>query len=116
MGVDLTLLPMLSESAWGSHDVLHLERRRDLWSAVNELEQEEIPQEMFSYLGRDRQGEYQYGVLETDAYGLRVKWTTVAELLKLSGHHCVQDNFLNRAVWAYLFQLPLDWKVALYWS
>ncbi len=119
MGVDLRLLPLLGPEAWVSHSMLDLERRRALWPAVEALSSQEIPEPLSCYLNRVPDGSYQgepcYGYIEKDPYGNRLRWTTAKELLKLSNHESVQDNYLNRAVWAYLAQIPPDWKIVLYW-
>ena len=115
MGVDLTLMPLLSQDYWAAHDVIRLERRRELWGDINALPQQEIPQPVHCYMARDKDGETCYGDAETTAYGDKMKWTTAADLLTLKDHEAVQDNWMNRAVWAYLAVMPPKWKIILYW-
>ena len=115
MGVDLTLLPLFSPRTWFSHDLIRLERRRDLWPQIVELRQHEIPEKLGCYLAHDAQGETCYGDIDQDCYGDTLKWTTPSELLKLKDHHEVKDNWQNQAVWAYLAHMPPDWPIVLYW-
>ena len=116
MGVDLTLMPMLSKQFWCAHDLIRLERRRELWEPISQLPQQPIPKPISCYLARDeKSGERCYGDAETTSYGERITYTTAADLMTLKDHHGVKDNWLNCAVWAYLAQMPPDWPIALYW-
>ncbi len=115
MGVDLTLLPLLSKDYWVAHTKLDLERRRDLWEPITQLRQQPIPGKLGCYLARTADGETCYGDIEGDPYGGRLQWTTAGELLTLKDREEVQDNWENRAVWSYLSQMPPDWPIVLYW-
>lgn len=115
MGVDLTLLPVLGNGHWFSHQVIQLERRRDLWDQIAELRQQDVPEKLSCYLARTAEGETCYGDIDQDCYGDALKWTTPAELLKLKDYHEVQDNWQNKAVWAWLAEVPPDWPIVLYW-
>lgn len=115
MGVDLTLLPLLNKDFWASHQVVQLERRRELWDPIIELPQRDVPKPLSCYLALLPNGERGYGVLTEDPYGGSLKWTTPEDLLKLRNREEVQDNWQNRAVWAWLAELPLDWPIVLYW-
>ena len=115
MGVDLRLLPLISPNFWASHDMLGLERRRELWTAIEELPQFDIPEALYCFCARAANGEAFYGMEEESPYGNRLKYTTVGDLLTLAGHPAVIDNWKNRAVWLYLSQMPPEWQVVLYW-
>lgn len=119
MGVDLTFLPFWSENPTCdfSHDMLSLERRPELWDAIYELPSRDVPEKFRSYRGtNDDFDETCYGLTIRDCYDSPVKYTTAKHLLTLYNRPAVRDNHTNRAIWAYLKELPLDWKIALYWS
>ncbi len=42
-------------------------------------------------------------------------YATAGDLLKLSEHSAVLDNWQNKAVWAYLANMPATWPIVLYW-
>lgn len=116
MGVDLRLLPLLSKDFWCAHEILSLERRRDLWDEILKLPQKPIPQPLSCFLATDKtSGEICYGYIETDPYGGRPHYTTAGDLVTLRDNHEVQDNPKNRAIWAYLAETPPDWPIVLYW-
>lgn len=121
MGVDLTLLPFDCDydDLSYSHVVLNLERRGDLWTPIQRLEdanQRRVPERFMSYLSRDEEYEEpHYGRTTETPYGDPLLYVTSAELLTLSEHEGVTDNAKNRATWAYLRELPKETKVALYW-
>lgn len=117
MGVDLTLMPLLSKDYWAAHDMLRLERERDLWDPIAKLPQAPIPKPLSCHQARNKEtGDTCYGDAENTPYGDRMTYTTVADLLMLNDHEGVQDHWRNKAVWAYLAQMPGDWKIVLYWS
>lgn len=117
MGVDLTLLPLIGPDFWAAQEMLRVERRPELWDNVNALPQKPIPKPLSCYLARDpKYGETIYGDIETDPYGGRPTYTTAGALYKLKDHKAVQDNWKNRAIWAFLEKLPADWPIVLYWS
>jgi hypothetical protein len=115
MGVDLTLLPLMSPDFWCSHDVIEVERRRELWPEIEKLEQHHAPGPLRCFLARDKDGETCYGNVKKTPYGDRLMWTTPRRLLTLKDHEAVQDNWRNRAVWSYLASMPPEWPVVLYW-
>ena len=115
MGVDLTLMPLMSKDFWASHDLLRLERRSEFWPEIAKIEKAEVPQPVYCYVARGQDGEAKYGELSETPYGTPLPWTTVGALLELKDHECVQEHRLNRAVWKYLSELPPDLPVALYW-
>lgn len=117
MGVDLTLMPLLSKDTWCSHDLIRLNRRRELWDPVAALPQWPIPKALSCHQARDpKTGETCYGDAETTPYGDRMTYTTAGDLFTLGDHEGVQDNWQNKAVWAYLANMPPDWPIVLYWS
>jgi len=116
MGVDLYLMP---EETYGlgpnyphrySQTVLDCCRKSILFNEIAKLSSKEIviPNTFCGDNGR-------YGITTFDAYGNILKSVKVKELLTLSNHEEVLDNWKNRAIWAYLACLPEDLDVILYW-
>ena len=118
MGVDLRLLPLDCDvpDIRFSYTVLECERRRGLWDKVSALPALEAESGIGCYVSRTNDGECGYGPLPaTDAYGKPYKYTTARHLLTLTGEPGVTDSHKNRAIWAYLAELPPDTKVVLDW-
>lgn len=115
MGIDLDLLPVDADfpNCSFSHSVLQCERRHNLWPAIQALPGQPVPDNFTSYLGG--KGEACYGKTVEDSYGDPVRWVRVRDLLTLRCREEVRDNSKNRAVWAYLAELPPEGKVALFW-
>ena len=115
MGVDLTLLPILSSEQRYSRKVIRVERRRDLWSEIWKLPTVQMTSPLRCHLAHDEQGEAHYGELSEDAYGTPIETISADDLVSLKDSKCVQDNWKNRGVWALLSELPGDTRFALYW-
>jgi hypothetical protein len=140
MGLDLALLPFESDSPSivFSHSILNCWRRRELFDVIGKLPSVPINPEMegktrkdveaedkakkrplstrfTSYLATLPNGESGYGETTHDPYGSPLRYTLAGDLVKVGKHDGVTDNARNRAVWAYLAELPPDTKVALYW-
>lgn len=121
MGLDLSLLPFShsfqhADSLAFSHSILECERRRDLFRVIMELPGVPVPDGFSSFYSiDDKYEEPHYGDTTTTPYGDRLLSVEVEALLALKGHEDVRDNYRNRAVWAYLAELPPDRQVALYW-
>lgn len=116
MGVDLTLMPLLGKQSWVAHDMIRVCRRGELWEPIAALPTKTIPQPLHCYVARHNiDGKTCYGPVEFDPYGERLTYTTTTDLFTVKDHGAVQDNWQNRAVWAYLEQMPADWPVVLYW-
>ncbi len=119
MGVDISLLPFDADSGvYFSHTILSLERRRDLWDPIAEIEKRfgrDVPERFTSYMGTGADGDPAYGNTQQTSYGEVLKYVLVQDLLLISKHEDITDNHKNRAIWAYLSCLPANTKVALYW-
>lgn len=121
MGVDLTMLPFgnRSEGNAFSHTLLDCNRSRELFDEIFAIEKEHgeyVPPEFVSYCSRD--GKYEephYGSTLETPYGERLQYVEAQRLYALIQHPHVQDNYPNRAVWAYISCLPRETKIALYW-
>lgn len=114
MGLDLTLLPFDSERF--SHTVLTCERSIDLFEEIGKLQAVRVPTEFNTFVAQDDEHGDHYGNTQDTPYGEPLTFVLVEQLLPFSKYEEVTDNFKNRAIWAYLKQLPRDTKVALYWS
>lgn len=116
MGLDLSLLPF--DGSWFSQTVLPCERRTDLFDELLALDRtgRHVPENFESYLSRDdKYEECHYGATTETPYGDKLVYVKAANLKAYAAHPEVQDNYQNRAVWAYLDCLPDETKVALYW-
>lgn len=115
MGIDLTLIPIDHESDTLNfgYTILQVERRRVLWDSIRRLPHSPLPVNFRTL------SEYQFKPVEggeyCDAYGCALRCVWVHELMKLQDEAEVRDNWQNRAIWAYLGQLPPHFKVVLYW-
>jgi hypothetical protein len=117
MGTSLKLLPLLSPGHWVSHDILRVDPFFDLWPIINALPQLDIPTPLSCYEARTKnKGKPCYGSVETDAGGQRLKWVTAQQLLTIKDHERIAGNWRNRAVWAYLANMPDASPIVLYWS
>lgn len=115
MGVDLSLMPLIGQNFWTSHELILLERDRDLWEEFIKVRAIEIPQPLSCFVSILENKERGYGYLSDDPYGNPLKFTTAKELKKLRTHKNVQCHWKNRAIWAYLEHIPDDWQIILYW-
>ncbi len=121
IGLDLQLLPIFSrmeDSIWYSHSVLELQRKIELFEKILEVEKKVgsfIPPNFDSYVSREKGKDSHYGETTYTPYGDPVKYITVKDLLQFEYHEEVVDHFVNRAIWAYLRELPEKTKIALFW-
>lgn len=122
MGLDLTLLPFEhpeTDNGWAiSHCVLYCERRRALFADIGQLEENigvVVPQQFGTYLSREGGKDTHYGNTQDTPYGDPLRTVTAGQLLGFATLDDVTDNPRNRAIWAYLAQLPAETRVALYW-
>lgn len=115
MGVDLTLMPLIGEDYWAAHDLIQVERRRELWDEIAKLPSRPVRSPLSCFVARMPNGEQGYGNLETDPYGEKMRYMTPEVLLLVKDHEAVTDNWRNRAVWDYLAKMPPNWPIVLYW-
>lgn len=116
MGIDLRLMPLLTPGLWVSQEHIDLERRSELWPEIEALAAWDIPVSLSCFMAKDRHGECCYGERATDQYGEHLQWTMAGNLVPLHAHEGVQDNWRNRAAWAYLAHMPVNYPVVLYWK
>jgi hypothetical protein len=115
MGVDLKLLFVLPH-LWVSLDKLRVERRSELWEEIDKLGKLNIPQPLFCGEASNNEGESCYGETSFDRYGYMLKFVYARELAELRDLPSVKDDWRNRAVWAYISELPGDIRIVLYWD
>lgn len=115
MGIDLRLMPLMTPGFWIAHGHIEIEQRSSLWPAIENLPAREIPTPLKCYLATGKGGKTCYGKIENDPFGNRLKWTKAADLFSLKKHKAIQDNWLNRAAWSYLDQMPSSYPIVLYW-
>jgi len=76
-----------------------------------------VPDDFTSYISKnDKYDEPHYGKTLEDFYGEPLRYLDVKDLLQFSNHEYVLDNYKNRAVWAYLKELPEDTKIVLFFD
>jgi len=124
MGIELDLLPVEGGcgcrdcGVWGySQTVLRCAPSSELFDEIRKVQKRKgtaVPESFFTYVSRDDKYEdSHYGETQEDCYGDQIESLDVRELLKFKeqAQACPQ----NRAVWAYLAELPPRTKVALFW-
>jgi hypothetical protein len=111
MGVDLDLMPVLSRGSWNCHEMLHCDRDRDLFAAIAALGESLVPEPIWCHRALVG-GEQGYGQLSTTPYNTPLTWLPAG---KLAPAFIGYSGWRNRAVRAYLTQVPEDWPVVLYW-
>lgn len=116
MGIDLSLLPALDEDCKWAHDKLNCQRRDELFDEILRLETQPIVSGVYCSMADLPSDNIGYGIATNDYYDKPLRKVTAGDLMKLSSHHGVLDNFRNRAVWAYLKEYPPHWPVVLFWT
>ncbi len=124
MGLDLQLLPAFSQSENCdiSHDILNLHRDDKLFKLILKVEKKkgvEIRRGgINSYVGDDETGLYEetcYGKTEISKYGERIKSLLASELDVIFSAYKT-DSWKNKAIFAFVKELPKDLVIYLYWS
>lgn len=117
MGVNLSLLPFdIGASIHISRTVLECLGRKELFEEIEKLPAIKVPEDFKCYLARGANGGSCYGVVTETVFGEPLTCTTALHLAELQRHYGVTDNYVNRAIWAYLKELPPHLAVALYWD
>lgn len=121
MGLDLKLLPV--EGDWEkegySQTVLTLEQCPDLFCSLSDFSRQfehPVPAMFNTYLSGLNVRDEHYGNTQKTGTGDPLRMGPVRELLRFSDHPGVYEEPQNRAVWAYLRELPEESMVALYWD
>lgn len=122
MGRELILIPVDTHGTGRvsfGHQLINTLRRDELYDAVAVIERHvgmDVPRGFKTFRSLNDDGKPAYGVTETTPYDEPLKMVPVGHLKQFANILPVQDNWQNRAVWAYLDQMPDDWWVALYWN
>jgi len=119
MGMDLKLLPQYSQTADFAHDVLSCGRDYDMFNIIKEAEKQKGKpvQEtgIYSYLGRRNiYEEHCYSKTTETPYGKRINSVQAVQLKKALVNYEV-SGWKNKAIIAFLNELPDELKVWLYW-
>lgn len=121
MGLGLSLLPIFvpGSSKEVSNDIISLERDDDLFEFIKELANKDgvdVPRGgISSYLGEQKGFEGTcYGTTEFNKEGKRLKSLVAGELTVLFSEY-VTESWQNKAVFAYVKELPPNWPIYLFW-
>jgi hypothetical protein len=102
-----------------SHSILTCTRRGDLFDAIMSATEgiaKPVPTDFSTYLSRDdKYEEPHYGTTTETPYGNPLMWVQARALRQFRTHEGVRDNPTNKAVWAYLANIPPYTPIALYW-
>ena len=114
MGVRLTLLPIggVNELITSLHNFLVCERDNWLFEEIDQIIATEVPPDFQGFYPAE-DCDYFFGPVTIDGYGNKLTYVLVKELLKLKP---LSDSQTNKAIWAYLKQLPREGKIVLFWS
>ena len=114
MSLHLTLLPIggINELITSIHNFLACERDNYLFERIMQIVASPVPPDFKGFYSTEN-CDYVYGNVTKDAYDTELTYVLVKDLLKLKPH---PESQTNKAIWAYLKQLPPNGKIALYWS
>ncbi len=115
MGLDLCLLPFDGDSGnWAySHTMLQCNRDSELFEKIQKLKSIRVPPDFGTFHCRDDEYEQpHYGNTQETPYGEPVEYVLAHDLVKITPD---DTGYVNKAVWAYLKELPPRTKVALFW-
>ncbi len=114
MSLHLTLLPIvgINELITSRTNFLTCERDNYLFEQIDQIISSPVPPDFKSFYSTE-DCYYEYGSLTKDGFDEELNYIFVKELLKLKP---LSESQTNKAIWAYLKQLPPEGKIALYWS
>lgn len=119
MGVDLTLMPAFGQDAQFSQDMLRLARDPELFRSITVKEREHgAPVKkggVHTYMAQTAEiQERHYGAIDRTPYGQKLMYIT-ANHLKEAFAGVAVDGWKNKAIKAFINELPDDLEVFLYW-
>lgn len=108
MGLDLTLIPIDSDSPeWGfGHELINLERNRDLFEKIMKLPTSAVPKNFSTFRARGKGGVPRYGDTQETPYGEPLTAVTMKQLKQIE---------IPGPPGAYIAASRDDQRVALYW-
>ena len=122
MGMDLQILPLYNQRCDFSHDLLGFHRDYDIFNEIEEIEKElgiEISDEgINTYVSRNEE-EYEdshYGKTLNTPYGNKLKYVLAEHLKKAINPFYEKSSWKNKAIIAFVNELPDDLPVYLYWN
>lgn len=118
MGLDLRILPVYNIGADFSTDVISFDRDYPLFDKIARMSKKygiEAQKWIHCYLSTDGEcDEPHYGKTAEDPYGDKLRYLT-AKLLKVAIYDYRADTPKNKAVLAFIRELPDDLEIYLYW-
>ena len=112
MGVDLTIMPESFDDT--SFHLLHLERDRSLWGAIEAAKIEHrADKPVRCFVARGSDGDPAYGELETTPYGDPLTWARAEDLRNVMSGGEIWGN--SAWIYAALQAMKPDHKIYLYW-
>ncbi len=113
MSLHLTLLPIsgINELITSIDNFLTCERDNYLFDQIMQIVSSPVPSDFNGFYSTE-DCDYVYGNLTKDAYGTELTCVLVKDLIKLKP---LRESQTNKAIWAYLKQLPPEGKIAFYW-
>jgi hypothetical protein len=117
MGLDLNLLPAYDNKAEFSHDIIGFHREYNLFDLITKKENQFgiiATENLNTFLARDEEGEYKYGKTKQSPYGEPIKYLTANHLKDAIGNYN-SDSWKNKAIIAFINQLPDNLPVFIYW-
>ncbi len=114
MSLHLTLLPIggTNELITSGNNFLTCERDNYLFEQIDQITASTVPPDFKGFYSTE-DCHYVYGSITKDGFDTELTFVLVKELVKLKPH---MQSQTNKAIWAYLKQLPPERKIALYWS
>lgn len=116
MGVDLTLIPVQSETVGQLYapTLLEFGRYYDLFEQIEAMPSTESTSTLRSFRGRDESGETCYGDTKQTPYGDPIKFVRAGDLARLTFDPSTVMQETSAAM-AYVRALKPDTLVGLYW-
>lgn len=119
MGIDLMLLPYLvQKDHYVSYSILSMSRQTAFFEVLDSyamVKGREIEEQFYSYQPDEKTAEDTMGETSVDKYDTPLKTITPAEFLEAVTLFGDELYPLNKAILAYVQNLPDDWRIALYW-
>jgi hypothetical protein len=118
MGMDLRLLPQYSQNADFAHDILECDRDYDMFDIVSEVEKQNgrqvLKNGISTFTARGKDDEVCYGKTVETPYGDEMNSVQVRKLKKVLADYKT-ESWRNKAVIAFLNEMPDELEIWLYW-
>jgi hypothetical protein len=118
MGVDLRLLPQYSQNADFAHDILECDRDYYMFDIISEAEKQngrQVPRNgINTFTARGKNDEMCYGKTIETPYGGEMNSVQARKLKKVLANYKT-NSWRNKAVIAFLNEIPDELEIWLYW-